>query len=276
MKTQIAAITDISQTNTDNHRVVSRDEWLAERKRLLAREKELTRLRDRIAGERRALPWVRIDKNYCFDAPEGRRTLAELFEGRRQLLVQHFMFGPGWEQGCPSCSFMADHSDGMNVHLAHRDVTLVAVSRAPLADIERFRQRMGWQFKWVSSHGSDFNYDFGVSFTAEEVAKGEIHYNYGRWPYAYEEWPGVSVFYKDDANEVFHTYSTYGRGVEVMMGTYSMLDLTPKGRDERDVEHKMEWVRHHDRYEPAPVEKAAAAAGSVEALFGTLKKKCCH
>ena len=263
--------TGSSQASPENHRIVSRDEWVAERKALLAHEKELTRLRDRIARERRALPWVRIDKNYVFDAPEGRRTLAELFEGRRQLLVQHFMFAPGWEQGCPSCSFMADHSDGMNVHLAHRDVTLVAVSRAPLADIERFRQRMGWRFKWVSSHGGDFNYDFGVSFTPEEVAKGELNYNYGTWPFAYEEWPGISVFFRNDANEVFHTYSTYGRGVEVMMGTYDMLDLTPKGRDERDVEYKMEWVRHHDRYEPGPGAKAAPAAGSVERLFDSFK-----
>jgi predicted dithiol-disulfide oxidoreductase (DUF899 family) len=249
MRTHTTGPTGTFQAGTEDRRVVSQDEWVAERRTLLAREKELTRLRDQIARERRALPWVRVDKNYVFDAPEGRRTLAELFEGRPQLLVQHFMFAPGWEQGCPSCSFMADHSDGMNVHLAHRDVTLVAVSRAPLADIARFRQRMGWQFKWVSSHGSDFNYDFGVSFTPEEVAKGELHYNYGTWPFAYEEWPGISVFFKDDANEVFHTYSTYGRGVEVMMGTYSMLDLMPKGRGERDVEHKMDWVRHHDRYE---------------------------
>ena len=157
--------------STVNHPVVSRDRWIAERKTLLAREKELTRLRDQIARERRALPWVRIEKNYVFDTPEGPRTLAELFEGRRQLLVQHFMFGPGWEQGCPSCSFMADHSDGMNVHLAHRDITLVAISRAPLAEIERFRKRMGWQFRWVSSFGSDFNHDFDVTFTPEERAK---------------------------------------------------------------------------------------------------------
>jgi predicted dithiol-disulfide oxidoreductase (DUF899 family) len=237
--------------STVNHAVVSRDRWLAERKGLLAREKELTRLRDQIARERRALPWVRIEKDYAFDAPEGRRTLAQLFEGRRQLLVQHFMFGPGWEQGCPSCSFMADHTDGMNVHLAHRDVTFLAVSRAPLADIQRFRSRMGWQFKWVSSHGSDFNYDFGVSFTQEERARGEVYYNYGMQPFESEELPGIGVFYKDDAGKVFHTYSAYRRGVEVMMGTYSLLDLTPKGRGERDVAHKMEWVRHHDRYERA-------------------------
>lgn len=168
--------------------------------------------------------------------------------GREQLLVQHFMLGPGWEQGCPSCSFMADHTDGMNVHLAHRDVTFVAVSRAPLAEIERFRQRMGWRFKWVSSHGGDFNYDFHVSFTPEEVAKGEVHYNYGKWPFPHEELPGISVFYGDDAGEIFHTYATYGRGVEVMMGAYNLLDLTPKGRDEDHLSFTMEWVRHHDRY----------------------------
>jgi predicted dithiol-disulfide oxidoreductase (DUF899 family) len=262
-------------STTENHRIVSRAEWLAERKSLMAREKEMTRLRDQIALERRSLPWVRIDKDYVFDAPHGRRTLADLFDGRRQLLVQHFMFAPGWEQGCQSCSFMADNNDGMTVHLAHRDVTLVAVSRAPLPEIERFRMRMGWRFPWVSSHGSDFNYDFRVSFTPEEVAKGELDYNYGAWPHAFEEWPGVSVFFKNDAGEVFHTYSTYGRGVEVMMHTYNMLDLVPKGRDERDVEYKMEWVRHHDRYEPAP---AAPATGSVEGLFESFvsKKECCH
>jgi predicted dithiol-disulfide oxidoreductase (DUF899 family) len=264
--------TGISPAKPENHRVVSRTEWFAERKTLLTREKQLTRLHDQIARERRALPWVHVDKNYVFDAPEGRRTLAALFEGRRQLLVQHFMFAPGWEQGCPSCSFMADHTDGMNVHLAHRGVTLVAVSRSPLADIERFRKRMGWQFKWVSSHGSDFNYDFGVSFTPEEVAKGALDYNYGTWPFAYEEWPGISVFFKDDADKVFHTYSTYGRGVEVMMGTYDMLDLTPEGRNERDVEYKMEWVRHHDRYQSAPVAKEEPAAGSVEGLFTALQQ----
>jgi predicted dithiol-disulfide oxidoreductase (DUF899 family) len=252
-------------SDTANHPVVSKDRWIAERRKLLAREKELTRLHDQVARERRALPWVRIEKDYVFDAPEGRRTLADLFEGRRQLLVQHFMFAPGWEQGCPSCSFMADHTDGMNVHLAHRDVTLLAVSRAPLAEIERFRRRMGWQFKWASSYGSDFNYDFGVSFPPEDVAKGEVDYNYGRWPFAHEGLPGISVFYRGDAGDVFHTYSTYGRGVEVMMGAYRLMDLTPKGRDEDHQSYTMAWVRHHDRYEPAPVGKPAPAAGS-----------CCH
>jgi len=253
--------TATSASNIVNHAVVSKERWLAERKALLAHEKELTQLRDRVASERRALPWLRIDKIYTFDAPEGTRTLADLFEGRRQLLVQHFMFGPGWEQGCPSCSFMADHSDGMTVHLAHRDTTLVAVSRAPLGDIQRFRQRMGWQFRWVSSFGSDFNHDFAVSFAPPDLARGEVYYNYRVGPFPSEEAPGLSVFVKDDAGAIFHTYSTYGRGVEVMMGTYHLLDLTPQGRGERDVPHKMEWVRHHDRYEPAPVAPTASAAG---------------
>ncbi len=257
--------TTITEVSTVNHPVVSRDQWVAERKALLAREKELTRLRDQIARERRALPWVRVEKNYVFDTPEGPRTLADLFEGRRQLLVQHFMFGPGWEQGCKSCSFMADHNDGANMHLAQRDITLLAVSRAPLADIERFRQRMGWQFNWVSSYGNDFNYDFGVSFTPEEMARGEVYYNYAMQSFPSEEAPGISVFYKDDAGEIFHTYSTYGRGVEVMMGAYNLMDLTPKGRDEDKLSSTMEWVRHHDRYEPAPVTKAAPVASS-----------CCH
>lgn len=254
--------TAFADGRTEDHPVVSRDRWIAERQALLAREKELTHLRDRIARERRALPWVRIDQDYVFDGPEGRRTLAELFEGRRQLLVQHFMFAPGWEQGCKSCSFMADHLDGAKVHLEQRDVTLLVVSRAPLADIERFRRRMGWQFKWVSSHGSDFNHDFGVSFTPEERARGEVYYNYGMQPFQFEEAPGISVFYKDDAGDVFHTYSTYGRGVELMMGAYSLLDLAPKGRDEEGLSYGMEWLRHHDRYDPDPRAKATPAAGA--------------
>jgi predicted dithiol-disulfide oxidoreductase (DUF899 family) len=252
------------EANTTHHPVVSRERWLAERSKLLAREKELSRLQDRIASERRALPWVRIDQDYVFDAPGGQRTLADLFEGRSQLLVQHFMFGPGWEQGCPSCSFMADHSDGMRVHLAQRDVTLVAVSRAPLEQIARFRRRMGWQFPWVSSHGSTFNNDFGVSFKPEERAKGEVLYNYAMRPFPSEEAPGVSAFYRNEAGEVFHTYSTYGRGVEVMMGTYPMLDLTPRGRDENPA-FTMDWVRHHDRYENAAPAKPAGGGDS-----------CCH
>jgi predicted dithiol-disulfide oxidoreductase (DUF899 family) len=232
-----------------SHAVVSRDQWIAERKALLAREKELTRLRDQVARERRALPWVRIEKSYVFDTPEGSRKLADLFDGRRQLLVQHFMFGPGWEQGCPSCSFMADHSDGMDVHLAHRDVTLVAVSRAPLAEIERFRRRMGWRFKWVSSYDNDFNHDFHVSFTPDEMARGEVYYNYGMEEFPSEEAPGLSAFYRDPGGAVFHTYSTYARGLDMLVGAYNYLDLAPKGRDEADLPWTMAWVRHHDRYD---------------------------
>ena len=189
--------------------------------------------------------------------------LADLFDGRSQLLVQHFMFAPGWEQGCKSCSYMADHNDGANIHLAQRDVTLVAVSRAPLADIERFRQRMGWQFEWVSSHGTDFNHDFGVNFTQDEMSSGKVDYNYVLQPFPHEEAPGISVFYRDDAGEVFHTYSRYGRGVEVMMHTYNLLELTPKGRDEDDLDYPMAWVRHHDRYETQAPAKSATAACCV-------------
>ncbi len=229
-----------------HHMVVSHDDWLAARKDFLKGEKELTHLRDKLARERLALPWERMDKDYVFDTLAGPRSLAELFEGRSQLLVQHFMFAPGWTQGCPSCSFMADHTDGMNLHLANHDVTMVAVSRAPLADIERYRQRMGWQFTWVSSFGSTFNYDFRVSFTPEEIASGHIDYNFGQWQETGEEWPGVTAFYKDEDGQVFRSYSTFGRGVEVMMGTYAMLDLMPKGRNETE---GMDWLRRHDRYQ---------------------------
>jgi predicted dithiol-disulfide oxidoreductase (DUF899 family) len=229
-----------------HHMVVSHDDWLAARRDFLKAEKELTHLRDKLARERLALPWERMDKDYVFDTLAGPRSLAELFEGRSQLLVQHFMFAPGWTQGCPSCSFMADHTDGMNLHLANHDVTMVAVSRAPLADIERYRQRMGWQFTWVSSFGSTFNYDFRVSFTPEEIASGHIDYNFGQWQETGEEWPGVTAFYKDEDGQVFRTYSTFGRGVEVMMGTYAMLDLMPKGRNETE---GMDWLRRHDRYQ---------------------------
>lgn len=230
------------------HTVVSQDEWLTARRELLKAEKEITHLRDKVAQDRLALPWVRMEKEYIFDTPDGPRTLADLFDGRSQLLVQHFMFVPGWKEGCPSCSFMADHSDGMNMHLSHHDVTLVAVSRAPLADIQRYRVRMGWKFLWVSSNGSPFNYDFRVSFTPEQVASGHVDYNFGEGDdEAEEEFPGLSAFFKDEAGNVFHAYSTFGRGVEVMMGTYAMLDLMPKGRNE--VGGMGDWMRRHDRYE---------------------------
>lgn len=239
------------------HAVVSAAEWLTQRRALLAREKELTRLHDQIAHQRRELPWVRIDKRYVFDTPAGPRELADLFVGRGQLLVQHFMFAPNWEQGCKSCSYMADHHDGMLPHLAARDVTLVAISRAPLAKIETFRRRMGWRFDWVSSHGSDFNYDFHVSFTPEQMARDKVEYNYEIQSFPQEEAPGISAFVRNDRGEVFHAYSTYGRGVEVMVGTYRVLDLMPRGRDEEGLRFTMEWVRHHDRYPPS----AATAGG---------------
>jgi predicted dithiol-disulfide oxidoreductase (DUF899 family) len=229
--------------------VVTRAEWLEARKKLLAREKEFTRLRDQLSAERRTLPWVKVDKTYVFDGPGGKETLAELFAGRSQLIVYHFMLGPGWEQGCKSCSYLADHFDGPAIHLANRDVTLAAVSRAPLAEIERFKKRMGWQFKWVSSNGSDFNYDFNVSFTPEQMAKGKVHYNYRMTEFPSEEAPGISVFTKDDSGAVFHIYSAYARGLDILVGAYNMLDLVPKGRDEADMPYTMAWIRHHDRYE---------------------------
>jgi predicted dithiol-disulfide oxidoreductase (DUF899 family) len=257
--TTATAIANPVRAVSPNHPIVTRQQWLAERRKLLAREKELSHLGDAIARERRALPWVRMEKDYLFDTPEGRRLLADLFDGRHQLVMQHFMLAPDWEQGCKSCSYMADHTDATLLHLAARDTSFVAVSRAPLDEIERFRQRMGWKFRWVSSHGTDFNRDFHVSFTAEEKASGKADYNFGGKPPG-EEMPGVSAFWKDESGEVFHTYSTYGRGVEVMMHTYRLLDLTPKGRDEDALDFTMAWVRHHDRYETEP--KAATATKS--------------
>lgn len=228
--------------------IVTRNEWLAARKKHLEREKELTRLRDELSAERRTLPWVRVEKQYVFDGPNGRESLADLFGVRSQLIVQHFMFAPGWKEGCPSCSFLADHVGGALVHLAARDVSFVAVSRAPFAQIQPFQRRMGWRFKWVSSHGDDFNYDFHVSSTAEERAQGQMEYNYGELEFSGDELPGTSVFYKDATGEIFHTYSTYARGEDILLGTYNLLDLTPKGRDEGKLAYTMSWVRHHDRY----------------------------
>lgn len=229
--------------------IVSRDEWLHARKDLLAKEKELTRQHDEISRQRRELPWVKVEKEYVFDTPEGKKTLSELFDGRSQLITYHFMFGPGWKEGCDGCSFVADHIDGANLHLPHHDVTLLAVSRAPLAEFEPFKQRMGWRFRWVSSHGSDFNFDYGVSFTRQSMAEGKTHYNYRERQSRNEgEEPGLSVFYKDERGDVFHTYSTYTRGLDILLGTHNYLDLTPKGRNETG---PMSWVRRHDEYEGA-------------------------
>jgi predicted dithiol-disulfide oxidoreductase (DUF899 family) len=233
--------------------VVTPEQALVARLKLLHEEKELLRLQDKLAAKRRTLPWVKIEKDYVFDAPAGRVRLADLFDGRSQLVIQHFMLGPGWEQGCKSCSFMMDHFNAAAVHLPARDVAFAAVSRAPLSEILPFKKRMGWNVNWVSAHDTDFNRDFHVSFTPEEMASGSVYYNYGRRPFPQEEAPGVSVFARGADDTVYHTYSTYGRGVEFIMGAYHILDLVPKGRDEEKLEYGMEWVRHHDRYGPADV-----------------------
>ena len=217
-------------------------------RRLLAEEKEFTRRRDRLSARRRELPWEKVDQTYWFDGPDGRETLGDLFAGHSQLIIYHFMLGPGWEEGCKSCSFLADHFDGAAVHLAQRDVTFVVVSRAPLPEIQAFQRRMGWRFKWVSSFGSDFNRDHHVSFTPDELAQGQVDYNYGRVPFPVEEAPGASVYYRDEAGNVFHTYSAYARGLDILVGAYNFLDLVPKGRDEAGLPFTMDWVRHHDRY----------------------------
>jgi predicted dithiol-disulfide oxidoreductase (DUF899 family) len=230
-------------------KLVSRDEWLTARKELLKQEKELTRQRDALSAKRRELPWVRVEKEYVFDTPKGKQTLADLFDGRSQLVVNHFMLGPGWKEGCVGCSFGADHIGGALVHLEHHDVTVVVVSRAPLHEIEAYKKRMGWRFNWVSSYDSDFNYDYHVSFTKEDVTKGRVYYNFEMTEALIEELPGLSVFYKDAAGDIFHTYSSYARGAEELLGTYMVLDLTPKGRNETGPNHNlMDWVRRHDEY----------------------------
>jgi predicted dithiol-disulfide oxidoreductase (DUF899 family) len=236
---------------TGHNPIVSSEVWLKARKELLSKEKAFTRLRDQLSAERRALPWVRIDKQYVFDTPHGKKTLADLFEGRTQLFIKHFMMGPGWKEGCVGCSFGSDHLDAARVHLEHHDVSVVAVSRAPIAEIETFKRRMGWRFRWVSSFGSDFNYDFHVSFTKEEVEKDEAFYNFEkRKLQGGEEASGLSVFYKDENGDIFHTYSAYARGDEEMVTSYMALDLTPKGRNEKGPGGNLtSWVRHHDRYE---------------------------
>ena len=241
------------------HPIVGREEWLAARKALLVKEKEATRLRDKINAERLALPWVRLEKHYEFDTPQGRKTLAELFGGRSQLVVYHFMLGPGWKAGCPGCSFLADHLDGALPHLEHHDVTLLAGARAPLAEIEAYRRRMGWRFPWVSSFGDDFNFDFHVSFTAADLAGETIDYNFTAIDRAnaHDELPGLSAFYRDEAGTVFHTYSSYARGPEELIGTLMILDRAPKGRNEAD---GMDWVRRHDEYEAEPAAAARRTA----------------
>ncbi len=234
-----------------DHEIVSRKEWLAARKALLSLEKEETKLRDKVRAERLALPWVKVDKAYTFDTPEGQKSLADLFDGRSQLVVYHFMYGPDWEAGCPGCSFLADHIDGMLPHLNHHDVTMIAVSRAPLEKLMAYRRRMGWKFPWVSSHGSDFNFDYHVSFTKEELASGKVMYNYRETPSAeaHDELPGLSAFFKDEDGTVYHTYSDYARGGEELLGTLMVLDRAPKGRNETGT---LSFVKRKDEYEDAP------------------------
>ncbi|MBB5042765.1 DUF899 domain-containing protein [Shinella fusca] len=234
-----------------DHEIVSRKEWLAARKALLTLEKEETKLRDKVRAERLALPWVKVDKAYTFNTPEGQKSLADLFDGRSQLVVYHFMYGPDWEAGCPGCSFLADHIDGMLPHLNHHDVTMIAVSRAPLEKLMAYRRRMGWKFPWVSSHGSDFNFDYHVSFTKEELASGKVLYNYRETPSAeaHDELPGLSAFFKDEDGTVYHTYSDYARGGEELLGTLMVLDRAPKGRNETGT---LSFVKRKDEYEDAP------------------------
>lgn len=227
-------------------KIVSQGEWLAARKALLAKEKAFTRARDALSAERREMPWVKVEKPYVFETAKGRETLADLFGGRGQLLIYHFMYGPDWSEGCKSCSFWADNYNGIDIHLAHRDVTLLAVSRAPLATLEAYKKRMGWSFKWVSSLGSDFNADFHVSFDPAQQKAGPVDYNYEMRTFPMSEAPGISVFAKDASGAVYHTYSTYARGLDMLNGAYHMLDLVPKGRDEGG--RGMAWLRHRDRY----------------------------
>ncbi len=232
----------------ENHPVVSHDQWLEARTAFLRKEKEFTHLRDELSRQRRELPWEKVEKRYELDGPNGTESLSDLFENRSQLVVYHFMFPPEWDEGCPHCSFWADNFNGIIVHLNQRDVTFVAISRAPLSKIEAFRKRMGWTFKWLSSDGGDFNYDLGVSFRPEEVADGARLYNFGTAQPGFEDREGASVFYKDASGAVFHTYSAYSRGIDIFNTAYHYLDIVPKGRDEDLLPFTQAWVRHHDRY----------------------------
>jgi predicted dithiol-disulfide oxidoreductase (DUF899 family) len=246
------------------HKVVSHDEWIAARKAHLANEKALTKARDQLSAERRALPWVKVEKDYVFDTPEGKKGLADLFDGRSQLIVYHFMLGPDWGEGCPSCSYLADHFDGAGLHLAQRDVTLLAVSRAPFPEIEAYKRRMGWRFNWVSSYGIDFNYDFHVSFRPEET-EGDVYYNYEMRGFEADELPGLSVFTKDASGAIFHTYSAYARGLDILIGAYNFLDLVPKGRDEAELPWTMAWVRRHDDYDDVKASKSCCVSEPASA-----------
>jgi predicted dithiol-disulfide oxidoreductase (DUF899 family) len=246
----MTSLVEQKEDNMEQHKIVSRQEWIEARRAHLAHEKEFTRARDRLSEERRALPWVRVDEPYAFDSADGRKSLADLFKGRSQLIVQHLMYPPEWEEACKSCSLWADGFERIVPHLAARDTTLAAVSRAPLSQLLPFKQRMGWTFDWVSSAGSDFNYDYGVSFTPDEVKSGAKVYNFGTSGFHIEEAPGISGFYRNEAGEIFHTYSCFARGLDMMNAAYHYLDLTPLGRHEEGLSHPMAWVRLHDQYQP--------------------------
>ena len=234
--------------NLDNHQIVSQNEWIEARKILLQKEKEFTELRDQLSQQRRDLPWVEVDKEYVFDGANGKETLSDLFDGRSQLIVYHFMYDPTWHAGCPSCSFWADNFNGIVVHLNQRDVTMIGVSRAPYNKIDSYKKRLGWNFKWISSFDTDFNFDYFVSFTPEELAKKKAFYNFISQDPRISEREGVSVFYKDQSGKIFHTYSTYARGLDILNTAYNYLDLVPKGRDEDGYDFPMAWVRRHDEY----------------------------
>src|SRR6202165_1216971 len=238
----------MAKSAMEHSKVVSQAKWLEARKELLKKEKNFSRLRDERSRQRREMPWEKVEKAYAFDGPKGKETLADLFGGRSQLIVYHFMFGPGGKEGGPSCSFISYHIDGSVVHRAARDVRLVVVSRAPLAEIEAFKKRMGWRFHWVSSNATDFNYDYQASMTKQELETGQVYYNYSMQQFPSEERPGTSVFYKDGAGNIFHNYLSYARGLDILIGAYNWLDLTPRGRDEEGLTHGMAWVRHHDKY----------------------------
>jgi len=267
----------MQESSSARAKAVSPSAWLEARKEFLKKEKEFTRLRDELSRQRRELPWEKVEKEYVFAAPHGKVTLAELFEGRSQLIVYHFMFGPDWKEGCPGCSFVSDHLDGSIPHLNARDVTLLAISRAPLGQIEAFKKRMGWNFRWLSSYGSDFNRDFHVSFTKDELSQGVAYYNYEEKSFPKDEGPGASVFFKDATGDIFHTYSTYGRGLEILIGAYDLLDMAPMGRNEDELPSPMAWVRHHDRYADESVAEAQKPHVQAARLqtTATAEHKCC-
>lgn len=264
-------------TDIKQHEVVSHEDWISARKNLLKKEKEFTRQRDEISRLRRELPWEKVHKHYEFDGPEGKVSLGDLFGKRSQLVIYHFMLGSGWKEGCPSCSYLADHFDGMTIHLANRDVMFAVVSHAPIAEIEAFKKRMGWKFRWVSSYACDFNYDYYVSLRPEDKGENEVYYNYELMQFPSDERPGLSVFYKDASSAIFHTYSAYARGLDILVGTYNVLDMVPKGRDEASLKHTMAWVRHHDKYGEGYF--VDANASYVQPEIVTTKPaggKCCH